>query len=767
MKRRAIGDVGCGMRAPACAAAGALLVAALVLAPSALIRGAQASLPEDVAAICREEWGSWEEPVKARARLAEAGAPAARLLLSAWVENETPHARDWVAATLRLMAGRFREKPKSKDAPREAFVEALGPTTGPAPLRGLAAECLGRLGDAAAVPALVAALKEEAVAAPAAAALGALRAREAVQPLIAVSRDGSAEARIAGLRALGQIGDKAAVGFLSEVASMAKGEEAVAAAAALGEIADASAGEALRKLVDSEDAGLRRRVALALMRRDTRLAAGGNLKALLGEPGGGCQGCHAQIAADFATSKHATQLKMKCATCHGASVPHMEEYGKVKPESPLSPGEMPDACGKCHKDFSTSRDVRYDPVAGLDHRFAWSTSLAKRLAQAVLRLPIVPADLPELLRDDFEGEGLERWLLAPPAVWRHSTVEGGKALELLNGRRHPKLSAPGAFALAKGLSVGTFSLSARVRCTAPPGATLRDMAVVFGYQDDDHFYFAHFAGATANGVNMIALVNGKDREPIHLDTKPVARLQDTEWHQVKVERNAETGAIKAYIDDMRTPTFVARDTTLTTGAVGFSSLGDKGFFDDVVILGKRAPQGAATLRPEPPAAAKPPAAVKAPARVDEALLSATPPPLKTLYRGDFGNGRAEGWSPREGNRWEVARDPDGGADGRGAGFFYRLAEAGKQGKIRAPAGYAVLDSPSVSDCVLTVRARCRREPSVQGRDLVLLCGYQDPEHYYYVHFSNHSAGVHNAILKVGDGRPPDPSAPGAARRPAE
>ncbi len=119
-----------------------------------------------------------------------------------------------------------------------------------------------------------------------------------------------------------------------------------------------------------------------------------------------------------------------------------------------------------------------------------------------------------------------------------------------------------------------------------------------------------------------------------------------------------------------------------------------------------------------------------------------PPRFRLAAAYDFEDGRADAFSPRQGNVWRVEKDPAGS-------WAYHLAEPGKQIlKIRAPRGYAILNAPEVGDFVLTLRAKCERPPDFRGQDVDIYFGFRDMEHYYYVHFSNVSDDVHNAICKV-------------------
>jgi hypothetical protein len=86
---------------------------------------------------------------------------------------------------------------------------------------------------------------------------------------------------------------------------------------------------------------------------------------------------------------------------------------------------------------------------------------------------------------------------------------------------------------------------------------------------------------------IIGLVDGADRVKINAEPAgaSVFRLTDREWHAFKVVCDAETGEIRAYLDDMTEPILTARDRTLGRGLVGVGSFDDTGAFDDLKLRG--------------------------------------------------------------------------------------------------------------------------------------------------------------------------------------
>lgn len=190
---------------------------------------------------------------------------------------------------------------------------------------------------------------------------------------------------------------------------------------------------------------------------------------------------------------------------------------------------------------------------------------------------------------DFETGSSDDWRPNDPAHWRIAADRGTKAYELTAPGTQGAVRAPTSISVLAGRLVGTFEFTGRLRCDTDPATAVRDMCVFFGYLDPTHFYYVHFAGTSDEVHNIIGLVNGADR--IKINAEPaggsVFRLTDREWHAFKVTRDAGTGEIRAYLDDMAEPILTARDLTFPYGLVGLGSFDDTGAFDDIVLRTRR------------------------------------------------------------------------------------------------------------------------------------------------------------------------------------
>jgi hypothetical protein len=206
---------------------------------------------------------------------------------------------------------------------------------------------------------------------------------------------------------------------------------------------------------------------------------------------------------------------------------------------------------------------------------------------AVLGLLLLSAqELPILVTEDFE-RGADRWEFSDPKAWKIADGPKGKMLSLFE-RTVPRTphKGPLAIALLKEVRVGDFVLEADVQSTVKRQPQ-QDLCLIFGYQDNDHFYYSHLARKTDKNHNQVFIVNGADRSMISLRTSEGTDWSD-EWVHVKIVRKVADGTIEVYWDDMKTPVQTAQNKTFAWGQVGVGSYDDLGNFDTIVLRGVRA-----------------------------------------------------------------------------------------------------------------------------------------------------------------------------------
>jgi hypothetical protein len=108
-----------------------------------------------------------------------------------------------------------------------------------------------------------------------------------------------------------------------------------------------------------------------------------------------------------------------------------------------------------------------------------------------------------------------------------------------------------------------------------------------------------------------------------------------------------------------------------------------------------------------------------------------------LVSADFEDGKAAGWKPNDPGHWRVVE--------RDGSWVYELTAPGEQGKVRAPTSWSLIAGQEVSSFVFTGRMKCAADPANDKRDLCVFFHFQDPTHFYYVHFSASSDNAHNII----------------------
>jgi hypothetical protein len=193
--------------------------------------------------------------------------------------------------------------------------------------------------------------------------------------------------------------------------------------------------------------------------------------------------------------------------------------------------------------------------------------------------------LPRVAAYDFEAGSADGWVPDDPSHWRVVADDDSMIYELTAPGAPGPVRAPASRSLLAGHDVSSFAFSGRLRCHTDPSTPVRDMCVIFHYQDPAHFCYVHFAGTSDDVHNIIGLVDGADRVKINAEPagQSVFRLTDRAWHRFKVTCDAGGGEIRAYLDDMAVPILTALRPALGHGLVGVGSFDDTGAFDDLVL----------------------------------------------------------------------------------------------------------------------------------------------------------------------------------------
>jgi len=204
--------------------------------------------------------------------------------------------------------------------------------------------------------------------------------------------------------------------------------------------------------------------------------------------------------------------------------------------------------------------------------------LAVALTILINGMAAQPASNTVDFHDNFTGD-LAAWQFPFAEDWVVKEEGPLHYLHMLRSRDPLVPRRPQQFGLVKGVKVGSFTLETRVRREGS------SMMIVFNYVDTLHFYYTHLSkdpGAKIDVHNGIFMVDGAPRRRIAgLEATPA--LPDTNWHQVRVERNARSGSIKVFVDGESQPRFSVVDNTFKCGQVGLGSFDETGDFTDVKL----------------------------------------------------------------------------------------------------------------------------------------------------------------------------------------
>ncbi|MCW5982806.1 MAG: hypothetical protein KIT09_32250 [Bryobacteraceae bacterium] len=182
-----------------------------------------------------------------------------------------------------------------------------------------------------------------------------------------------------------------------------------------------------------------------------------------------------------------------------------------------------------------------------------------------------------------------RWKVPIRSDWSVAAVEGTPTLQLLVPRPSTQPRRPTQFALAETPDFRRVTVEAEIK-KEPEAARNRrtSVLIVYAYQDEAHFNYAHLSVDTAREVdvhNGIFHVYGGDRVRISSTDGPAAFTSE-EWHKVRLVHDGDSGTVEVWVDGRPLPSLKGVDLSLRSGKVGLGSFFDLGSFRNVVIRGE-------------------------------------------------------------------------------------------------------------------------------------------------------------------------------------
>ena len=178
-----------------------------------------------------------------------------------------------------------------------------------------------------------------------------------------------------------------------------------------------------------------------------------------------------------------------------------------------------------------------------------------------------------------------RWTVERAADWSAAP----DVLQLLVPREPPagQPRRPQKFALAE---AGPFR---KVTVEAEVKRDKRSVIIVYAWQDEGHYNYAHISSDAAAAVNvhngMFHVFNGERVRISPLDGP--ASLVDPEWTPVKLVFDGDTGHCYVEVNGKRNPSLEAYDLSLRFGRVGLGSFDETGSFRKLKITGETRTDG--------------------------------------------------------------------------------------------------------------------------------------------------------------------------------
>ena len=116
--------------------------------------------------------------------------------------------------------------------------------------------------------------------------------------------------------------------------------------------------------------------------------------------------------------------------------------------------------------------------------------------------------------------------------------------------------------------------------------------------------------------------------------------------------------------------------------------------------------------------------------------------LPVVYQEDFEKG-ADHWQPLDAKQWQIKKTD------KGQVYSQHKKETEYKPPHRSPTNVSLLKDVKVGDLELTAKV-LSTHPDYGHRDAVIVFGYQDPAHFYYVHLGKQADDHANQIFIVND-----------------
>jgi hypothetical protein len=215
---------------------------------------------------------------------------------------------------------------------------------------------------------------------------------------------------------------------------------------------------------------------------------------------------------------------------------------------------------------------------------------------ATLSAPAADGDVPDWAKGvtitmPLNEKSAKAFVFSDPAVWKFLTDEDGKTFLRLQydkkykSRYTPKYRSPIHIAILKQYPLTDFVMDVELMSTTEP-YDHQDLCLFFGFQSPEKFYYVHLGRKADMNAHNVFIVNEAARKNIAKETTKGVEWKKDAWHTARLVRQASTGKVEVYFDDMTKPIMKADDKTFGEGFAGFGSFDDTGRFRKVTLYTK-------------------------------------------------------------------------------------------------------------------------------------------------------------------------------------
>lgn len=177
------------------------------------------------------------------------------------------------------------------------------------------------------------------------------------------------------------------------------------------------------------------------------------------------------------------------------------------------------------------------------------------------------------------------WKFADASAWKWQANDLGKELILLKQNDYkPTFRSPVNLAWFEEREWSSFSLTLECQLSSFTEGN-NDLCIAFAGTTPDQFYYIHLGEKADQAHHQIHIVQKADRKPITTYRNEGTSWKKDTWHKVKVIRNASSGDIAVWFDDLPQPILTAQDKTFEWGKIGLGSFDDEGRFRNIRLRG--------------------------------------------------------------------------------------------------------------------------------------------------------------------------------------